>query len=427
MQKVAPYLTLDGDPYPAVVGNRIVWIVDGYTTSAKYPYSRLQVLDDATSDSLTATASNVVPLGSQQVNYMRNSVKATVDAYDGSVTLYAWDDQDPVLKVWTKAFKNTVRPLSEISGELMSHLRYPEDLFKVQRQLITRYHVQDAFAFFGGQDFWKIPADPTEAGGGQLQPPYYLTLQLPEQDKAGFSMTSTFIPGGGRNVLTGFLSVDGDAGSVSGVRSPEYGTMRLLQLPREAVVPGPGQVYNNFNANPAVSRELNLLRGGGSRVETGNLLTLPLGGGLLYVQPVYVRGASDTSYPLLQKVLVAFGDQIGFDDTLDGALNQVFKGNSGIDQTPGTTPTPGSTPTPGTTPSPGTTAGSGTAQQRLQQALSDASKALQEGQDALKGGDFTAYGAAQARLKDAISRALEAQSAITGTPSSTPPASTATP
>jgi uncharacterized protein len=423
--KVAPYLTLDGDPYPAVVDNRIVWIVDGYTTSDKYPYSRLQVLDDATSDSLTATASNVVPLGSQRVNYMRNSVKATVDAYDGSVTLYTWDKNDPVLKTWSKAFKNTVRPITEIDGALMSHLRYPEDLFKVQRQLITRYHVQDASAFFGGQDYWKIPADPTEAGGGQLQPPYYLTLQLPDQARAGFSMTSTFIPGGGRNVLTGFLSVDGDAGNQNGVRNPEYGTMRLLQLPRESVVPGPGQVHNNFNANPTVSRELNLLRGGGSRVETGNLLTLPLGGGLLYVQPVYVKGASDTAYPLLQKVLVAFGDQIGFDDTLDGALNQVFQGDSGAAAGTGTTPGTGT----GTPPSTGTppATGTGTPQQQLTQALADANAAIQASQDALQKGDFAAYGAAQTRLKDSIARAIAAQSSVSGTPSSTPPATTPAP
>ena len=123
------------------------------------------MLDDATSDSLTASASNVVPLGSQQVNYIRNSVKATVDAYDGSVSLYSWDDQDPMLKTWSKVFPNTVQPMSDISGELMSHLRYPEDLFKVQRQLITRYHVTDPVSFFVGQDFWKIPSDPTEAGG----------------------------------------------------------------------------------------------------------------------------------------------------------------------------------------------------------------------------------------------------------------------
>jgi len=326
-----------------------------------------------------------------------------VDAYDGSVTLYAWDDQDPVLKVWSKAFKNTVRPISQISSELMQHLRYPEDLFKVQRQLISRYHVTDPLSFFVGQDFWKIPSDPTEAGSGQLQPPYYLTLQLPEQTKPGFSMTSTFIPGGGRNVLTGFLSVDGDAGDKAGQRSSEYGTMRLLQLPRDTVIPGPGQVHNNFNANPTVSRELNLLRGGGSRVETGNLLTLPLGGGLLYVQPVYVKGASDTAYPLLQKVLVAFGDQIGFDDTLDGALNQVFQGNSGVT---GTTPTGGTgttTPTGGTGTTPPLT---GTAAQQLKQALTDASQALKDGQAALKAGNFAAYGAAQQRLQDAIARAI---------------------
>jgi len=419
VEKVAPYLTLDGDPYPAVINGRIVWILDGYTTTNKYPYSRLQGLDEATADSVTAIKSSVVALQAQQVNYMRNSVKATVDAYDGSVTLYAWDESDPVLRAWRKVFPATVKPLSAISGQLMSHLRYPEDLFKVQRELMASYHVGDAGAFFGGQDFWKVPADPTETGG-QLQPPYYLSLQMPTQTKPAFSMTSTFIPAGGaRNVLTGFLAVDGDAGTTPGVRSPQYGTMRLLQLPRDAVVPGPGQVQNNFNANTSVSQKLNLLRQGATRVESGNLLTLPLGGGLLYVQPVYVRGSGENSYPLLQEVLVAFGDQIGFAETLDDALNAVFQGNSGVAPTPG----PGGKPTPSPTNT--------TAQQALQQALADASQALADGQVALRAGDFAAYGQAQARLADAIHRAQIAEaelgvtSAAATTAAPTGPASTA--
>ena len=402
VQKVAPYLTLDGDPYPAVVDGRIKWIIDGYTTTARYPYSRTEALSEATSDSLTATSSSVLPLQAQRVNYIRNSVKATVDAYDGSVTLYAWDEQDPVLKAWRKIFPSTVKPLSAIDGQLMSHLRYPEDLFKVQRQLLTRYHVIDGGAFFGGQDFWRVPNDPTESGA-QFQPPYYLTLQMPGQAQPSFSITSTFIPAGtGRNVLTGFLAVDADAGTTAGKRNPEYGKMRLLQLPREVVVPGPGQVQNNFNASPRVSQQLNLLRQGSSRVELGNLLTLPLGGGLLYVQPVYVRGAGDNSYPLLQKVLVAFGDQIGFSDTLDGALDEVFQGNSGAPPTGVTNPPTGTSTTPPSTE----------ADQLLAQALADAESALQDSQAALRAGDFAAYGEAQQRLADAIQRAIDAQSQI---------------
>ncbi len=234
--KVAPFLTLDGRVYPAVVDGRVKWIVDGYTTSNAYPYSTSESLEDSTRDSLVA-ANSVEALAPQQVNYIRNSVKATVDAYDGSVDLYAWDTEDPVLQAWTQVFPNAVQPLSEISGDLMSHLRYPEDLFKVQRTLLASYHVDDANEFFSGQDFWRSPEDPTASGDNKpLQPPYYLTLQMPSQEAPTFSLMSTYIPGGGsdRNILTGFLAVDAEPGSEAGVRSEDYGTLRLLELPRNA-------------------------------------------------------------------------------------------------------------------------------------------------------------------------------------------------
>ncbi|MEK8225416.1 UPF0182 family protein [Oerskovia sp. M15] len=166
--KVAPYLTLDGKVYPAVVDGRVKWIVDGYTTTNSYPYSASRPLDEATQDTLTATSQSVAALAPQQVNYIRNSVKATVDAYDGSVDLYAWDTEDPILKAWDNVFPTSLQPISEISGDLMSHLRYPEDMFKVQRSLLTSYHVDDAREFFSGQDFWNVPRDPT-AGDGQRQ------------------------------------------------------------------------------------------------------------------------------------------------------------------------------------------------------------------------------------------------------------------
>lgn len=413
---VAPWLTLDGDPYPAVIKGRVVWIVDGYTTTSKYPYSSIENLGTVTSDSRTERAASVTALRSQQVNYIRNSVKATVDAYDGSVTLYAWDESDPVLRAWRKAFPGVVKPLSQISGELMAHVRYPEDLFKVQRDLLSRYHITDSGAFFGQQDFWRVPTDPTESTATtQLQPPYYLTLQMPGQDKASFSLTSTFIPTSGnntRNVLTGFLAVDSDAGSTAGERSPGYGKLRLLELPRDAVVPGPGQVQNNFNADPTVSQALNLLRQGKSTVKYGNMLTLPMGGGLLYVEPVYVQGAGDSPYPLLQRVLVAFGDQIGFSDTVDGAINQVFKGTG--TSTGGTGDSGGGDATATPTPS-ATDTGSPevvTARAELQKALQDARTAMEQSDAALKAGDFTAYGQAQERLREAVSRALAAEAKL---------------
>ncbi|HET9656615.1 MAG TPA: UPF0182 family protein [Kineosporiaceae bacterium] len=429
VQKVAPFLTLDGNPYPAVVNGRVTWILDGYTTTDQYPYSALEDLDRVTSDSLTQTSTSVSPLQAQQVNYMRNSVKATVDAYDGSVTLYAWDENDPVLKAWRKVFPNLVKPMASIDGKLMQHLRYPEDLFKVQRDLLSRYHVTDPGAFFSQQDYWQVPKDPTDtAAGPQQQPPYYLTLQMPGQNDPSFSLTSTFIPASGasiRDVLTGFLAVDADAGSTTGQRAPGYGQLRLLELPRDSVVPGPGQVQNNFTSDTNVSPLLNQLRiGGKSTVEYGNLLTLPLGGGLLYVEPVYVRSSGEGSYPLLQRVLVAFGAQIGFSDTLDGAINQVFNGTGGTGS--GGTGTGGTGPTPtGTATTPAVSG----AQAALQQALKDAAQAMKDSDTALKAGDFAAYGQAQARLKTSVQAAVDAEAQLgkASTPSPSPSATTPAP
>ncbi|MBC7291261.1 MAG: UPF0182 family protein, partial [Actinotalea sp.] len=329
--KVAPFLTLDTRVYPAVVDQKIVWIVDGYTTSAQYPYSSSRALEEITVDALTGQSDVIAALAPQQVNYIRNSVKAVVDAYSGEVTLYAWDTEDPILRAWSNVFPDALQPVSEISGDLMAHLRYPEDLFKVQRNLLSTYHVDTAAEFYSGQDFWRNPQDPVTES--QAQPPYYLTLQMPTQDEPVFSLTSVFVPGGttDRQVLTGFLAVDSETGSTPGEVREGFGQLRLLELPRNSTVPGPGQVQNAFRSSPEVSESLNVLTLGASEVVSGNLLTLPVGGGLLYVQPVYVQSSTGTQFPLLQRVLVSFGEEIGFAETLEEALDQVFGGDAGVD------------------------------------------------------------------------------------------------
>ncbi|CAB4371115.1 MAG: UPF0182 family protein [Actinobacteria bacterium] len=387
--KVAPWLTLDGDPYPALVDGRVLWIIDGYTTSAGYPYSRKTTLSGATTDALTANSTSITAQGDQTVNYIRNSVKATVDAYDGTVSLYQWDENDPVLKTWSKAFPNSIKSKSEMSDQLMEHIRYPEDMFRIQRDILSAYHVKSAAAFYGGQDFWRVPRDPSTFGANAgNQPPYYMTMQLPGSDKAAFSLTTPFVPRGGRENLAAFAVVNSQAG-------PDYGKITVLQLPRSTNVAGPSQVASNFEAKPEVANSLSLLRQGGSDVVLGNLLTLPVGGGLLYVQPVYVRAtANAAAYPLLQKVLVSFGDQIGYSDTLKGALDQVFAGNSGTSETGASTGS--GKPTTGTND--------------LSNALASAKQALADGQAALAKGDFAAYGKAQDRLKAAIAAAISAQS-----------------
>ena len=393
VQKVAPWLTLDGNEYPSVVNGHVVWIIDGYTTSAGYPYAKVTNLNAATTNSVSSATTSVAPLADQNVNYIRNSVKATVDAYDGTVHLYQWDTTDPVLKTWSKAYPGTVEPKSAISPALLAHIRYPEDLFNVQRDVLSTYHVESASAFYGGQDFWRIPSDPSSLGANAAtQPPYYQTMQLPGAKSASFSLSTSFVPKGGRQNLTAFAVVNSDAG-------PNYGKITVLQLPRSTNISGPSQVASNFEAKPEVAQALSLLRQGGSDVVLGNLLTLPVGNGLLYVQPVYVRAtANSAAYPLLQKVLISFGDQIGFDNTLQGALDQVFGGNAGTTLT-------NNSGAPSTT-SPGTT---GTTGSSLKSALAAAQSAIADAQAALKNGDFTAYGAAQNRLKSAIAAAIRAQ------------------
>jgi uncharacterized protein len=387
--KVAPWLTLDGDPYPAIIDGKILWIVDGYTTTAGYPNSRKVNLAN-TADALTTRSNAVSSLDNKNVNYIRNSVKATVDAYDGTVTLYQWDEKDPVLATWSKAFPGSVKPKSEISADLLSHIRYPEDMFRVQRDILSAYHVTTADAFYGGQDFWRVPLDPSSFGSNSgNQPPYYLTMQIPGQKKPTFSLYTPFVPRGGRENLTALAVVNSDAGD-------EYGKITVLQLPRSTNIAGPSQVSSNFEAKPEVATSLSLLRQGGSDVVLGNLLTLPVGNGLLYVQPVYVRATGNTAaYPLLQKVLVSFGDQIGFSETLQGALDQVFGGNSGTTVAGNQSNTPSGS--------------SGGSSQAIKSAVASLQSAFADLEAAQKRLDGAAEDRARARVKAAIAALISAQ------------------
>ncbi len=428
VKKVAPYLTIDSSPYASVVDGEVVWIIDGYTTSDQYPYSEM---NDFNSLIVDADNPRQNPLA-KPVNYIRNSVKATVNAYDGSVKLFAWDTEDPLLQAWSKVYPDTLQPVSKMSGDLLSHVRYPSDLFKVQREMLSTYHVTDAGAFYSEEDAWRTPDDPVAAakagansvGDVPRQPAYYLTLAAGKDAEPNFSIYSTYIPAArgkdARNILTGYLAANSNAGNADGKVSEDYGTLKLLTLPKGNSVPGPGQVQNSFTTDDKVTGLLNILRqGDSSRVISGNLLTLPVGGGLLYVQPVYVQAASDTSFPILRKVLVSFGDQIAFEDTLDAALDDLFGGNSGAsagdgDVTPGDGGAgDGSTGAEepavpgGDTATPGD--GSGTTSAALTQALRDMKQAIADRDDAMKAGDWAAYGEADSRLRDAITKALEAQ------------------
>ena len=298
-----------------------------------------------------------------------------------------------------------------MSGELISHVRYPEDMFRVQRQILGRYHVTDPTSWYRGDDQWRTPPDPSassDANNTSQQPPYFLTMQLPGQKSPTFTLYSTYIPEANttesRGVLTGYLAVDSDAGSTQGTKAPDYGKLRLLVLPRDTVVSGPTQVQNQFQSDPTIKSALNLLNIGGtsgSSVVPGNLLTIPVGGGLLYVEPVYVKSTSGSSYPLLRKVLTSFGTKVAFEDTLDQSLNSLFGGNSGTNTPDQSAGSGGSTTTP-------TTPGTGTNNAALQKALAAAKSALAARQQAYANNDLVAAAQADQKLQTAIANALAA-------------------
>lgn len=325
-------------------------------------------------------------------------MKATVDAYDGTVNLYQWDTQDPVLKTWMKAFPGTVKAKNEISPSLKAHLRYPQDMFKVQRELLTRYHVTEPEQFYSGSDAWQVPDDPTNKDTSAV-PPYYLSLKMPGDQTQKFSLTTTFTPAGRPN-LGAFMAVDADA------NSDKYGTIRLLRVTE--TVQGPQQVQSELNGNDDVAEFVRNLRGTDSDIEYGNLLTVPLDGGFLYIEPVYARGGS-ANYPLLKKVAAAYGGgKPVFKDSLSEALDAAF-GQVSTEQPPPTT-----TPPPGTKPP-------ATGDAATKAAIADALKAHQDAEAALSKDpkDWEAYGKAQEALDDALRRLSEAQSKPS--PTATPP------
>ncbi|HEY3034567.1 MAG TPA: UPF0182 family protein, partial [Streptosporangiaceae bacterium] len=400
VQKVAPFLKVDEDPYPAVVDGRIVWILDGYTTLNGYPYAQHETLGEAAADSLTGQPGGR-RLANQEINYIRNSVKATVDAYNGTVTLYEWDSNDPLLKTWERVYPGIMQPKSKVTADLQAHFRYPEDMFKVQRKLLTKYHVTDPVAFFNTQDFWAVPSDPTKEGAGD-QPPYYILAQAPGQARPTFQLTSA-LNALNRPNLAAYVTVSSDP--------QDYGTLRVLELPGTQAVLGPVQVFGKFNATPEISQTRTLLGQGGSHVIFGNLLTLPVAGGLLYVEPMYVE-ANTAPYPLLQKILVAFGSNVAIGDTLQQALDKLFGPGAG-GQAPVQTAPPGSATA---TTSPGSPPATGPAPPPLAQAVRDIQEAIAHLKDAYRTGNLAAIGQAQEELQRAVD-AFEKASTATATPS----------
>jgi uncharacterized membrane protein (UPF0182 family) len=414
VEAVAPWLTTDSAVYPAIVSKRMVWIIDAYTTLDNYPYSELTSLSSATADSTEVAFNRLAP--DKQVSYIRNSVKATVDAYDGTVTLYAQDEQDPVLKAWMQVFPGTVKPKSDITPELAAHLRYPEDLFKVQRMLLAKYHVNDPITFFSTSDFWDVPLDPNPTASS-YQPPYYIVAKniAKDDDSASYQLISA-MNRFKRDYLAAYISASSDPAT--------YGKITVLTIPGQ--VNGPKLANNAITTDPVVSQDLGVIgRDNQNRIKWGNLLTLPVAeGGLLYVEPVYASpGSSDaaSSYPRLIRVAMMYGDKIGYGPTVGDALTGLFGPGAGATAAgiapPAAgvpdNPAPGSPPpadaAPADSPSSAQAAvppasNATTLSPARAAALKEIQSAIGAARDAQKKGDFAAYGAALQRLDDAIAK-----------------------
>lgn len=315
VEKVAPWLTTDSATYPAVIDGRIKWIVDGYTTLDSLPYSQRTSLTETTQDTQNPNGTNQ-RLINEQVGYIRNSVKATVDAYDGTVDLYEFDTEDPVLKAWEGVFPNVVKPEAEISDELRNHFRYPEDMFKVQRNLLAKYHVSDPGVFFNNDAFWSVPEDPTAGESrGLNQPPYYVMASDPKTGKPSFQLITSY-RGLNRQFLSAHMAVSSD---------PEnYGKITVKVLPTDTQTQGPKQAQDAMMSSDQVARDRTLWEGSND-LTNGNLLALPVGDGeILYLEPIYSqRKDQESAFPKLLRVLVSYKGRVGYAPTIGEALDQV--------------------------------------------------------------------------------------------------------
>ena len=324
----APFLQFDADPYMAVVDGRMVWIWDAYTTTDEYPYSE-------SVDLATATDPGAVAHLEGTANYIRNSVKVTVDAYDGTVTYYA-DLAEPIIHAWSNAFPGMFTPIESAPVGLQAHFRYPENLFQVQAHQFANYHVTDPAIFYQKTDRWQIPDDPTipansetpdgtAAATGPMHP-YYLLMRLPGEEDAQFVLITPFVPQGRQN-LVAWMAAKSDPGS--------YGELVAYSFPEGRNILGPDQVFSQINQDPTFSQQRSLLGSGGSSVIFGDFLAIPVGNSFLYVQPVYVRSNQENAIPELKRVLVVNGGVVGVGENFPIALTAAVEGVQAPGEPPG--------------------------------------------------------------------------------------------
>ena len=409
VSKAAPFLSLDADPYPALIGGHIDWIQDAYTTTDNYPYGQ------------NADTSAVAPgsgLGGN-FNYVRNSVKVVIDAYTGHMTFYVMDPSDPIIRTYEKAFPGMFTPASKMSADLKAHIRYPEDIFTVQATMYGKYHITTAQSFYSAADAWALSPSPgsgspsqalattftTNAQGqeistGQLvrMAPIYQELRVPGQAAQSFNLLDAFVPVSSQSqiqTLSGFMIAGSDPG--------HYGQLQMFVTPRDSPVNGPSIVAAQIDATPAVSQQVSLLNQNGSSALLGNVLMIPVADSLLYIQPLYVE-SSRNAFPELQRVIAVYGKQASIQPTLAGALTQVF-------QAPVAT-------------TPATEGGTGNLSPQVRALLDEAQTAYQQSQTDLKAGNLGAY---QTDINNLESILQEVQQLTGGTVATTTTTTTTSP
>ncbi len=359
LETIAPFLTFDSDPYIVIADGRLVWVVDGYTTSGYFPHAQLY---------RTRTAS---------FNYIRNSVKAVVDAYDGTVTLYVFDPQDPLIRVYWKVFPELFVPADRAPESIRRHFRYPEDLFRAQAELYRLYHMTDPTVFYNREDLWEIPK---ELFGPRREvvdvQPYYVVMRLPGEAQEEFILMQPFVAARRPNMIA-WLAARSDA--------PAYGDMVVYKFSKEKLVFGPIQVEARIDQDPQISAQFTLWSQAGSDVIRGNLLVIPINRSVIYVEPIYLQ-AERGQIPELKRVVVAVGDRLAMEVTLDEALARVV----GL-------PIP--TQPPGPSPP--------TATRTVADLARQAKEAYDRALERLRQGDWAGYGEALKNLEAILNRLVE--------------------
>ncbi|MGB3136775.1 MAG: UPF0182 family protein [Nodosilinea sp.] len=369
VRQVAPFLTFDSDPYPAIIDGRIKWILDGYTSSDRYPYSEpLNRRDD-----LISLVDSTNPLMRNGVNYIRDAVKVFVDAYDGTLELYARDSEDPLLATYSRIFPDLFKPMEDLPAGYSEHLRYPQDIFTVQAQMYRAYHMENPEVFYNREDLWRFP-EHVDDGVVTAMEPYYIIMKLPRLAQEEFLQILPFTPANRDNMI---------AWMAGGSDGDNYGRLLLYEFPKQELVFGPTQIEARISQTPEISEQLTLWSQQGSGVIRGTLLVIPVEQSLLYVQPIYLR-ADQGELPELRRVIVAYSDRVVMRETLGQSLDAIF----------GEASPPPAAPAGSAPPQTSSTA------ELVQAAL----ESYQAGQQALQQGDWQRYGEAQRQLENILNR-----------------------